>query len=317
MTGMGTKVAETDPLSRERSTPPIVAVIPAHDEDRFIGSVVLKVRQCVDSVIVVDDGSRDATAQVAEAAGAIVLRHELNQGKGAALNTGFAYARTMAPLVVVVLDADGQHDARDIPAVILPIQEGEADMAVGSRFMGRRSRIPFWRVLGMRGLNLASNVGSGLALSDSQTGFRAFSRAALEAITFRSQGFSVESEMQFLARQLDLRIVEVPIAVGYDDKAKRNPVRHGLEVLNGILQLIGQHRPLLFFGVPGMGALLLGLWWGYRVITIYRATLQLAVGSALIAVLLCVVGMVGLSTGVILHSLRGLLLDLLGQRNGH
>jgi glycosyltransferase involved in cell wall biosynthesis len=303
---------------RNRKTEPrrshLVAVIPAHNEERFIGSVVLRARRYVDNIIVVDDGSTDATAEIAEAAGAIVVSHPTNLGKGAALNTGFRKARELSPEAVVVLDGDGQHHPEEIPSVAQPVLEGLADMAIGSRFLEVRSRLPRVRALGLRAVTLASNVGSGLKVSDSQTGFRAFSGEALEDIFFRTDGFSVESEMQFLARQLGLKIAEVPISCLYEDAPKRSVVAQGLEVINGILRLMGQHRPLLFFGLPGLAALLLGLLWGYRVVEIYRRAQQLAVGYALLAVLLSIVGSVVLSTSIILHSLRGLLLDLLGPK---
>jgi len=295
---------------------PIVAVIPAHNEERFIGSVVLQSRQYADAVIVVDDGSEDATAEIAEAAGATVMQHAQNLGKGVALNTGFAAARLLYPDVVIVLDADGQHAAEQIPLLAKPILEGRADMVVGSRFMTGNGSVPVVRALGLRGMTLLSNLGSGVPLSDSQTGFRAFSRGALDQITFTAKGFSVESEMQFLAQQLGLRTAEVPISCAYADRPKRNVIGQGLEVLNGVLRLIGQHRPLLFFGVPGATALIFGLWWGVRVVDIYRRSGALAVGYALIAVLSCILGSVALSTGIILHSLRGLLLQLLGSKKG-
>lgn len=290
--------------------PQIVAVIPAHNEERFIGSVVLKARKHVHVVIVVDDGSTDATAEIAEAAGAIVIRHAHNLGKGAALNTGFLEARKLRPEAVVVLDADGQHQAEEIPLVTRPVLEGEADMAVGSRFLDTSSRVPRLRALGLRAVTLLSNLGSGVSLSDSQTGFRAFSRKALKGFSFQAHGFSVESEMQFLAQKLGLKTTEVPISCQYEDGPRRNVISQGLEVLDGILRLIGQHRPLLFFGAPGIGALLLGIAWGYWVVRIYRNSQQLALGYALIAVLLCIVGSVAFSTGLMLHSLRGLLLEL-------
>lgn len=303
-------------LNTEKAVPPqkVVAIIPAYNEERYIGSVVLQARKYVDTVIVVDDGSSDATAEIAEAAGALVIRHPQNLGKGAALNTGFREARKLSPQAVVILDADGQHQAREIPRVIQPVLEGKADMAVGSRFLGIRSSIPRLRVLGMRALTLASNLGSGVSVSDSQTGFRAFSEEALSNIAFRTSGFSVESEMQFLAKELSLRIMEVPISVNYTEVPKRNVIAQGLEVLNGILQLMGQHRPLLFFGVPGLAMLLFGLWWGYRVVDIYRRVQELAIGYALLAVLLCIVGSVVLSTGITLHTLRALLLELVRKR---
>jgi glycosyltransferase involved in cell wall biosynthesis len=292
----------------------IVAIIPAYNEERFIGSVVLSARAHADQVIVVDDGSTDSTAELARAAGAIVVRHTRNMGKAAALNTGFEEARRRKPCAVVLLDGDGQHQASEIPILTRSVLSGEADMVVGSRFLDTQSRIPYVRSLGLRGITMLSNLGSGISVSDSQTGFRAFSREALERMSFRTNGFSVESEMQFLARTHGLKTAEVPISCTYQDAPKRSVVAQGLEVVNGILQLIGQHRPLLFFGVPGLLALVSGLAWGAWVVDIYNRSQQLAVGYALIAVLLCIVGSVTLSTGIILHSLRGLLLELLGPK---
>lgn len=303
--------------STEKSTahsPKIVAIIPAYNEERYIGSVVLRARKYVDVIIVVNDGSNDATGEIAEAAGAIVIHHPQNLGKGAALNTGFREARKLSPQVVVILDADGQHHPYEIPRVVQPVLTGEADMAVGSRFLGVRSPIPRLRALGMRALNLASNLGSGVTVSDSQSGFRAFSKIALSNIAFQTNGFSVESEMQFLAKELGLKIVEVPISVNYTEAPKRDIVAQGLEVLNGILQLMGQHRPLLFFGAPGLVMLLFGLWWGFQVVDIYHRVQKLAVGYALLAVLLCIVGSVLLSTGITLHTLRALLLELVRKQ---
>lgn len=290
-------------------SPEVVAIIPAYNEERFIGSVVLKARKYVDAVIVVDDGSTDATGEIAEAAGAIVLRHAHNRGKGAALNTGFQRAREMSPEIVVTLDADGQQRCEEIPALAQPVLAGQADMVVGSRFLAARSDLPRWRVFGQRVLTLVTNLSSGFNLSDSQSGFRAFSRKTIENVTFRSHGFSVESEMQFLARKHDLKVVEVPITCRYEDGPKRNPLLHGVQVLDGILRLIGQHRPLLFFGVPGLAILLLGLLWGVWVVEIYRKTLTLAIGYSLITILLVLVGIFAIFTGIILHSIRALLLE--------
>jgi glycosyltransferase involved in cell wall biosynthesis len=290
----------------------LIAIIPAYNEERFIGSVVLKAKKYVDTVMVVDDGSTDLTAEIAQAAGAVVVPIERNRGKGAALNYGFQKARELGAHTVVMLDADGQHRPEEIPMVLAPIQEERADIVVGSRYLERKSRVPFARILGHRFFNSFTNWLTGTHVTDSQSGFRAFSSRALQQINFESNDFSVESEMQFLATRKDLKLVEVPIVIRYTEKPKRPVIGHGVTVLNGILRLIGQHRPLLFFGVPGAFVLLVGLMWGALVVEIYSRSHTLAVGYALISVMLSIVGMFSLFTGIILHSIRALLHELVG-----
>ncbi len=289
---------------------PVIAAIPAYNEARFIGSVVLQVRRYADVVLVIDDGSRDQTAELAEAAGATVLRHNGNLGKGGALNTAFAQARLLGARCLVLVDGDGQHLAEDIPEVIRPVLDGKADMAVGSRFLAVRSEIPSYRKVGQHGLTLATNLTSGVRLTDSQSGFRAFSPAAIAALSFRGMGFSVESEMQFLMREHKLRVVEVPIGVVYAEPAKRNPVAHGMAVLNGIIQLVSQGRPLFFFGMPGSVLILLGFLLGLRIVATYNATGALAVGYAILVLLLMTIGILSIFTGIILHAMRLMLNDM-------
>jgi glycosyltransferase involved in cell wall biosynthesis len=113
----------------------VIALIPAYNEERCIGSVILRARAYVDDVIVVDDGSRDATARVAEAAGARLIRHGENRGKGQALTTDFRAARKLRPDVLVILDSDGQHSPDEIPLLVAAMREHEADMVVGSRYV--------------------------------------------------------------------------------------------------------------------------------------------------------------------------------------
>ena len=289
----------------------IVAVVPAYNEERFIGSVVLKARQYADVVVVVDDGSLDATGKIAKAAGAVVVQHPHNQGKGIALRTGFYRARELGPDVVVVLDADGQHLPEEMECVAAPVLRGQADIVVGSRYLDKKSRVPFHRVVGHLVFNFVTNQASGVPLTDSQSGFRAFSPMAVSALSsFHSDGFSVESEMQFQAREHSLRVTEVPITIHYHDKPKRSVVMHGLMVLNGILRFIGQQHPLLFFGLPSTMILLAGLLWGIRVTDVYGKTQVLAVGYALLSMLLFTIGSLGIFAGVTLHSMRELILDL-------
>lgn len=291
-----------------------VAIIPAYNEERFIGSVVLKAKRYVDRVIVVDDGSTDDAAEIARLAGAIVVKHERNRGKGEALNTGFQKAREFTPQALVLLDGDGQHCASEIPAVLEPILHGDADVVVGSRYLNGDRHVPRHRVIGHWAFTAMTNILSGVHLSDSQNGFRAFSRRALEAVDFSSKGFSVESEMQFLVHEYHLKVAEVPVTTLYQDRPKRSVIAQGLSVLRGILRMVGQHRPLVFFGLPGMALLLAGMLRGVWVAESFSRTHLLAVGNAMICVLFSILGAVALSTGIILHSVRGLLLDLVKDR---
>lgn len=304
---------ETSRLTARQIQPsvgPTVALIPAFNEERFIGSLVLAVQSYVDHVVVVDDGSSDRTVEIARKAGATVVQHQINQGKAAAVNTGFGHIRRLRPGVLVMLDGDGQHCADDIPQMLAPVRANEADVVVGSRFMSVKSDIPAYRKVGQHGLTLVTNLASGVSISDSQSGFRAFSSRALEQLSFSQGGFSIESEMQFLVREHQLRVLEVPIKVIYAEPAKRNPVSHGMQVLNGILRLVGQIRPLLFFGLSGVITLLLGLGLGLHIVDIYARTQTLAIGYGLLTVMLCVIGMLLVFVGLVLHSTRGMLLEL-------
>lgn len=308
--GMSEKLTQPGPLEQGcGDLPTIVAVIPAYNEERFIGSVVLNVRKYASAVIVVDDGSCDATAEVAAAAGAIVVRQTANRGKGTALTAGFQKAAELNPDVVITIDADGQHVAGEILAVAGPVLDGAADIVVGSRYLNGNSKVPTHRILGHHLFNFMTNQASGVHVTDSQSGFRAFSRQALQAISFQSNGFSVESEMQFIAEENHLRMVEAPITIHYHDRPKRPVLAHGLMVLNGLLQLMGQYRPLLFFGLPGLFLMSAAGAWSLAIVRIYRTTDQLAIGYALIAVMLFLLGNTVMTTGIILHSVRGLLLD--------
>lgn len=294
--------------------PAIVAIIPAFNEERFIGSMVLKARKYTQAVLVIDDGSSDATAQLARDAGAFVISHPSNLGKGAALNTAFGLVREHNPQVVVMLDGDGQHLPEELCRVAEPVLLGKADIVVGSRYLEKKSQVPHFRIIGHRVFNWITHLASGVSVSDSQSGYRAFSPKAIEAISFYSNGFSVESEMQFIIRENNLRFVEIPITIRYDDRPKRPVVAHGLAVLNGILHLVGQYRPLLFFGLPGLLLLIFGLAWGIWVVELYSRIQQLAIGYAMISLLLSIIGLMMLSTGIILHSVRGLLITMLHSK---
>ena len=287
--------------------PLIVAAIPCFNEERFIGSVVLRVKKYVDKVLVVDDGSTDASVEIASGAGAIVHSHDCNKGYGAAIRTALSRGRELGADVLVIIDADGQHNARDIPRLAKPVLDGEADVVIGSRFMGEASSAPLYRRLGQRMLNAATSVGSGHKLSDSQSGFRAYSSKALDSLNLTEDGMSVSSEMQFAIASKGLRVTEVAVQVSYADKSKRNPLGHGLNVLSRVLVLLSLRQPLVLFGVPGLLLLGGGLALGLRVLDIWGRSQTLAMGTLLGAILLCLTGVLALFAALMLQSMKELL----------
>ena len=300
-------------LEVEQSTPlVIIAAIPCHNEERFIGSVVLKAKRYVSQTIVVDDGSTDDSANIAEAAGAVVIRKQHVGGKGSTVALVFQEVSRLGADVLVLMDGDGQHDAGEIPKLLKPVSEGSADIVIGSRFLERGNQIPKYRILGQRILTFVTNLGSGSKLTDSQSGFRAFSRKAIHTLSFNEQGFAVESEMQFLAKEKGLDVIEVPITTCYEDKVKRNPVAHGLGVLSRVLNMISQRQPLLYLSLPGAIILLIGIRLGLFGLRNYTATTALPLGQTFVSALLCAIGLVASFTGITLHWL-GIILKR-GQR---
>lgn len=227
-----------------RRQPTTMAAIPAFNEAASIAAVVQRSLAHVDSVVVIDDGSLDQTSDLARAAGAEVVRHPENRGKAGGIMSAIAVAANRDVDYLVLLDGDGQHDPDDIPRLLEPLRQNQGDIVVGSRFLDIRNPIPYYRTIGQRVLNIATHAGSGLRCSDSQCGFRALNRSAYSSLTLREtflHGLAVESEMQFQLAGTGARLVEVPIYVTYDEKARRSPIKHGFGVLYRVLALTRRH----------------------------------------------------------------------------
>lgn len=188
----------------------ITVILPAYNEEVSIGSVVLLTRLYADTVIVVDDGSTDRTADVARKAGAEVIVHEVNMGKGRALKTGFAAAGGAD--IIVTMDSDGQHNPAEIKKLVAPIIEEDADIVNGSRYLnGVDKNTPAYRRVGQTVLDGFTNINSGLKITDSQSGFRAFAASTIDIFRFNANGMAIESEMLADAGKAGLRITEVDI----------------------------------------------------------------------------------------------------------
>lgn len=284
--------------------PKIIAVLPAYNEEVAIGSMVLRAKKHVDEVIVVDDGSKDKTAQIARDAEAVVIRHPKNTGKGAALETGFKEACKRGADIIVTLDSDGQHNPDEVPLVIEPILKKEADMVNGSRYMNGNGRnTPFYRRLGQSVLDSITNLNSGLQLTDTQSGFRAFAVQSLPAFNFRSNGLAIESEMLADAANAGLKIKEVEIGVRYDvDCSTENPISHGLRVLVNVLHDMELNRPLYYFTFPGIVLAVVGIGMGLGFLQRFYYGGSLSFGPMLLMLMLTIVGAFMAFTGLILHA---------------
>ncbi len=286
----------------ESLKPKIIAGMPAYNEGKYIGTMVLNTRQYVDEVIVIDDGSTDNTSEIARLAGAEVVRHPQNQGYGAAIKKIIAEARKRDPDILVILDADTQHNPQEIPNLIKPIREG-SDLVVGSRTK-QSNKIPFHRRLGQKVILRSVNVISRKHLSDSECGFRAFSRKAISKLQLRENGMAISAETVAEAARSDLKVVEVPVSVTYGkDSSTYNPVSHGLGVFTRILVMISESKPLFFFGMAGTLIIILGIIAGIRVLQLFSAGGVLPIGTTMIAVLLLVIGVFSIFTGLILRAL--------------
>lgn len=298
---MGDTCGGQDEVERSPST---VVVIPAFNEERFIASVVVAASYYSNHVLVVDDGSTDQTARFGISSGAEVIRLDVNHGKGAAINAGFARARELNADVVVTIDADSQHDASEIPLLTTPVIENLADVVIGSRFLRSHRDIPRWRQLGQHALTVVTNTASGTTSTDSQSGFRAYSPLAIRLLHFESRGLGMESEMQFAVGSLRLRLLEVPVSARYFDRSKRNPVVHGVQVTETILHLVVRRRPLAFLGPPGLGLICLGMTVGLSVTSSVVSGHEVPLGSVVLCSTLLVVGLLLGITGLVLNSLE-------------
>ncbi len=283
----------------------ILAAIPAYNEEVAIGSVILRTKKYADKVIVIDDGSTDATSTVAKMAGADVVHHDKNLGKGAALKSAFRAAKELDADIFVCLDADGQHNPDEIPRLLDAIKNGDADMVIGSRFLKDKNSVPVYRRIGQQVLNILTNSISHTKVTDSQSGFRAFSKKAINSLSCNEMGIGIESQLQRTADDLNLKIAEVPISCRYDVQhgSKLNPFNHGFRVINTILRIVEERRPLLFFGLPGFILICIGLFFGLDVVRTYTATHVFAIGTSLIVILLLMVGIISIFNGIMLHAI--------------
>lgn len=285
-----------------------VACIPAYNEEKNIPRLVKEVFQYVDKVIVCDDGSTDNTVQLAKNAGASTISHKKNAGKGAALRSLFEQAKKLEPDVVVTIDGDGQFLPKDIPKLISLIIEKNSDIVIGNRFI-EKNQIPSYRKFGNTVLDKITSAASELPFNDTQSGFRAYSKKALESINFLSKGFAADSEILVNASKHDLKISEVPVAVIYDTGSRtstKNPITHSSSVIGMLLELVAMKHPLFCLGLPGLVLVSIGIVYSVLVIAIFNETRFFSIPSTLVSLGSLIMGLMLIMMAVILFTINRL-----------
>jgi glycosyltransferase involved in cell wall biosynthesis len=212
----------------------VLVIVPAYNEGRVVAATVERLLAAGYQVVVVDDGSSDETTEVRHLP-IVYLRHPVNLGQGAALQTGMTYALRAGADIAVHFDADGQHDCTQIEHLIAPILEGRADVVFGSRFLRRQdcAQVPWKKRILLRGGILISWAMTGMLLSDTHNGFRAMSRRALERVQLQENGFAHATEIMQRVREGGMRYVEVPITISYSAYSQQKGQR-----LSGSLSIL-------------------------------------------------------------------------------
>ena len=283
----------------------VIIGIPAYNEEKNIAGIITKLKKYADSIIVCDDGSSDLTREISEGLGAIVISHSKNRGYGAAINSLFLKAKELQSDVFVTFDADGQHRIEDIQVVTEPIMNNKADLVIGSRFLNTKSEeMPNYRKVGIKIITKVTNLSIKEDLTDSQSGFRAYSMKALKEITPSDEGMGVSTEILIKANNVGLKIAEVPIKVRYvGDTSTHDPVSHGTSVILSTIKFTSIHNPLKFYGIPGIIFLIIGLGFIGWTVQIYAESEQIITNVSLIGIGCIVLGTVLLMTAVILFSI--------------
>ena len=282
-----------------------VACIPAFNAANQISEVITKSQKYVDQVIVCDDGSSDATFDNAKSAGALVLKHKKNLGKGTALKTLFQKAKELEADIIVTIDGDGQFLPEEITKLIEPIKAKQFDLVIGNRFLDKEE-MPTYRKAGNKMLDKFTKLAVNLPYEDTQSGFRAYSKNAIEKISFSTNGFGVDSEILIDAVNKGLKITEQYVTVLYntgDKTSTKNPISHSMGVIASIIELIAINHPLKYLGIPGFILLIVGIIYSVIVLTIFNDTRYFSIPSTLLALGSLVLGLMLLLMSVVLYSI--------------
>ena len=284
--------------------------IPAFNEEKNIGKVIVTLKKITNDIIVCDDGSNDLTKEIAEGLGAKVISHTKNMGYGEAIKSIFNEAKKKEADILVTFDADGQHRPEDIMSVTKPIIDQKAEIVIGSRFLKNETNMPKYRKIGVKVLTKVTNMSIKENLTDSQSGLRAYQKKVLQNISLTDSGMGISTEILIKSHQKEFRIVEVPIQILYGkDTSTHNPVSHGTSVLLSTIKYTSIQHPLKFYGIPAVIFLLVGMSFMIWTFQIYAEETRVVTNIVLVGIGTLLLGAVLMISAILLYSLVSVVQD--------
>jgi glycosyltransferase involved in cell wall biosynthesis len=303
--------AQPADFAKVHSNPKIMVCVPAYNEAKYIATIVEQARKHSSEVIVCDDGSSDKTTALAKEAGAVVITHPKNRGYGNTIRTLFQKALERNADIIVTIDSDGQHDPEQIPDIIEPIMKDGFDIVIGSRFINRKDKpkVPLYRSFGIKTITKFTSQASYRNLTDAQSGFRGYTRQAIEKMNLAEDGMRISTEILLRAGSKKLTIKEVPITINYDvdSPSTHNFLSHGIGVLFSVIHFISLRHPLVFYGLPGVALLIVSGIFAYNALELFSATRFISINMILLSITATIIGIVLLITGSILFTIAVIL----------
>ena len=283
----------------------IIIGIPAFNEEKNIASIITKLRSISDTIVVCNDGSNDLTSEIAEKMGAVVINHEKNLGYGGAIRSIFVKAKELEGDVLVTFDADGQHRIEDIEKVVTPIINQEADIVIGSRFLDDSEKeVPQYRKVGIKVITKITNASLKEKLTDSQSGFRGYSKKVVSELNPSELGMGISTEILIKSSNKDFKITEVPIKIIYSgDTSTHNSVSHGSSVILSTIKYTSIEHPLKFYGIPSLIFFIIGLSFTYAATQYYAEIGRLNTNLTIVSAGTILIAVVLLITSILLYTL--------------
>ena len=282
--------------------------IPAFNEEKNIAKIIVKLKKIYDEIIVCNDGSADLTGEIAENLGVIVINHKQNLGYGAGINSIIKKSKEIDTDILVTFDADGQHKVEDVKKVIEPIKNGDADLVIGSRFLSKtKEKIPEYRKIGINIITKVTNAGLKKKITDSQSGFRAYSKDLISKLDISDMGMGISTEILIKTNSLGFRITEIPITILYEGKTStQNPISHGTSVLFSTIKYTSIEHPLKFYGIPSLIFFVIGLSFTFLSIDYYMEVGRINPNVTIVAAGTTAIAVILLVASVLLYSLANI-----------